>query len=55
LLGGHELQNIVGADRFPRGQEPSQGVVNQIETFVLGGMQDLQVLPDGGGFSRATQ
>jgi len=55
LLGGHELQNVVGVDRFPRGQEPSQGVVNQIETFVLGGMQDLQILPDGGGFGRTTQ
>jgi hypothetical protein len=55
LLGGHELQDIVGLDRFSRGQEPSQCVVNQIETFVLGGMQDLQILPDGRGFGRATE
>jgi len=55
LLGGHELQEIVGLDRFSRGQEPAQGVVNQIETLVLGGMQDLQILFDGRCFGRAIQ
>ncbi|MCP4896322.1 MAG: hypothetical protein GY906_05045 [bacterium] len=55
MLGGHELHDIVGLDRFSRGQEPSQGVVNQIETLVLGGMQDLQILPDGGCFGRVIQ
>jgi len=55
LLGGHELQEIVGLDRFSRGQEPSQCVVNQIETLVLGGMQNLQILFDGRCFGRAIQ
>ena len=55
MLGGHELQKIVGLDCFSRTQEPSQGIVNQIETFVLGGMQDLQVLFDGRCFGRAIQ
>jgi hypothetical protein len=55
LLGGDDLQNVVTADRSARGHEPSQCVVNQVETFLLGGMQDLQILPDGGGFGRAVQ
>jgi hypothetical protein len=55
LLGGHELQDLVGFDRLPRGQAPSQCIVDQIETFVLGGVQDFQVLLDGRCFRRVAQ
>ena len=54
-MGGHELQDLVGLDRLARGQTPSQDIVHQIETFVLGGMQNFQILFDGRCFRRVAQ
>ena len=48
LLVGHDFQNLVGADRFASGQEPSQGIVDKIKPFVLGGIQQLEILLDRG-------
>ena len=50
-LGGHALEDLLGTDRFARGQEVPQGIVEQIEPFVLGRVQQLQVLLDGRGFA----
>jgi len=50
LLGGHDLENLVGSDRFAGGQEPSQGVVDKIKPFVFGGIEQLEILLDCGSF-----
>jgi hypothetical protein len=52
LLGGNDLQNIGGLDRFAGGEKPPQDIVNQLQPFVLGGVQQLQILLDRGGFRR---
>ena len=53
MLRGYELEDLVGLDRGPRGQAPSQCLVDHFEAFVLGGVQELQVLLDGRSFRRA--
>jgi hypothetical protein len=54
-LGFGDRQHVVGLDRFPFRQEPSQYVVDQIKAFMFGGMQEFEVLLDGGCFSRVAQ
>jgi hypothetical protein len=46
LLRGHELQDLVGLDRRTRAQAPLQCLIDHFETFVLGGVQEFQVLLD---------
>jgi len=41
-----DRQNFFRRDGFAFRQEPSQDVIHQVQSFVLGGMQDLQVLLD---------
>jgi hypothetical protein len=48
LLGGHDGQHLGGGDHLPLGQEPPQSVVDKIQPFVLGGIQQLEILFDGG-------
>jgi hypothetical protein len=55
LLGGHDGQNLGGGDRLALGQEPSQGVIDKIQPFVLGGIQQLEILLDGGSFRRVVE
>ena len=47
----HDRQNFFRRDGFAFGQEPSQDVIYEFQSFVLGGVQDLQVLLDGGCFT----
>ncbi len=46
-----DRKNFFRRDSFAFRQEPSQDVIHQFQSFVLGGMQDLQVLFDGGCFT----
>jgi hypothetical protein len=39
LLGGNDFQDVVGFDRFARGQEPPQYLIDKIKPFVFGGIQ----------------
>lgn len=55
LFGGDCLQHVVGGDRFACRQEPSQHVVDQFQPFVLGGVQQLEILLEGGCFRRALE
>jgi len=45
-----DRQNFFCRDGFAFRQEPSQDVIHEVQAFVLGGMQDLQVLLDGDRF-----
>ena len=47
LSAGDGIENFFGRNRFAFAEEPSQDVIHKIQPFVLGGMQDLQVLLDG--------
>jgi hypothetical protein len=44
-------ENFFRRDGFAFRQEPSQDVIHEVQAFVLGGMQDLQVLLDRGRFT----
>jgi len=39
-------ENFFRRDRFALRKEPSQNIIHEFQSFVLGGMQDLQVLLD---------
>jgi len=39
-------KNFFRRDGFAFRQEPSQDIIHEVQSFVLGGMQDLQVLLD---------
>lgn len=47
----HDRQNFFRRDGFAFGQKPSQDVIHEFQSLVLGGVQDLQVLLDGGCFT----
>jgi len=47
----HDRQDFFRRDGFAFRQEPSQDVIHQVQSFVLGGMQDLQVLLHRGPFT----
>ena len=53
LLAGDDFQDVVGLDRLALRQEPSQCVIDEFKSFVLGRMQQLEILLDGGLFRRA--
>jgi hypothetical protein len=55
LLRFHDRQHVVGSNRFSFRQEPSQCVVDQVKAFVFGGMQEFEILLDGGCFGRVAQ
>ena len=55
LLGFDDGQHVVGSDRFPFRQEPSQRVVDQVKAFVFGRMQEFEILLDSGCFGGATE
>jgi len=55
LLADNDFQHVVRCDRFAFGQEPPQCVVDQLEAFVLGSVQQLEVLLDGRSFRRALE
>ena len=46
LLAGHEFQNVVDLDRLALGQKPAQCIIDEIQPFVLGGIQQLEILFD---------
>ena len=46
------FQNINRMDCFPGAEKTSQCLVNKIQAFVLGRIQQLEVLLDGGGLGR---
>jgi hypothetical protein len=47
LFGSDHLQYVGGADRLAGGQEPPQHVVDEIQPFVLGSVQQFEILLDG--------
>jgi hypothetical protein len=55
LLRFDDRQHVVGANRFSFRQEPSQGIVDQVKAFMFGGMQEFEILLDGGCFGGVTQ
>ncbi len=46
-----DRQNFFRRNGFAFGEEPSQDVIHEFQSFVLGGMQDLQVLLHRGRFA----
>lgn len=46
-----DRENFFRRDGFALRQEPSQDIIHEFQSFVLGGMQDLQVLLDRGRFT----
>jgi len=46
-----DRENFFRRDGFAFRQEPSQNIIHEVQAFVLGGMQDLQVLFDRGRFT----
>lgn len=46
----HEFQDFVGLDCDPLLEAPTEHVIHDVQTFVLGGMQDFQILLDRGFF-----
>jgi hypothetical protein len=44
------VQNCFSHNRLAFGQEPTQDVIHQVQAFMLGGMQNLQVLLDRRAF-----
>ncbi len=55
LFAGNDFQNVIGFDRFAGGQEPPKCLVDKFKAFVLGGIQQLEVLLDRGGFRRVLE
>jgi len=55
VLAGNDFQNVVHLDRLALGQEPPECVVDEIKPFVLGGVQQLEILLDRGSFRRVLE
>lgn len=55
LLGGDHLHDFGRVDRLPLSEERPQHVVDQLQAFELRGVQEFQVLPDGGRFGGPLQ
>jgi hypothetical protein len=53
--GGHGLQHVGGGNRLAGGQKPPQGIVDQFQPFMLGGVQQLEILLDRGSFRRVLE
>jgi len=55
VFADNDFQNVVGLDCLAIGQEPSQCVIDEIKPFVLGGVQQLEILLDRGSFGRVLE
>lgn len=44
VLADNNLQNVISVDRLALGQKPAQCVIDEIQPFVLGGIQQLEIL-----------
>jgi len=55
LLAGDNFQNVVGLDRLALRQEPPQCVIDEIKPLMLGRVQQLEILLDGGLFRRVLE
>ena len=55
VLAGNDFQNVVGPDRLALSQEPPECVVDEIKPFVLGGVQQLEILLDRRSFRRGLE
>jgi hypothetical protein len=55
LFADNDFQNVGGVDRFPGGQEPPQCFVDEVKAFMLGGVQQLEILFDRGSFRRVLE
>jgi hypothetical protein len=51
LFALDDREDFFRRDRFAFRQKPSQDIIYEFQPFVLGGMQDLQVLLDRGRFT----
>ena len=52
MLDGNDLQHVGGLDRFALGKKPPQRIIHKLQPFVLGGVQQLEILLDRGSFRR---
>ena len=55
VLAGNDFQNVVRLDHLALGQVPPEWVVDEIKPFVLGGVQQLEILLDRGSFCRVLE
>jgi hypothetical protein len=55
LPDGNDFFNLVGGDRLALGQKPPQDIVDKIKPFMLGGVQQLEILLDRGSFRRVLE
>lgn len=55
MLAGNDFQNVVGLDRLALSQEPPQCVIDEIKPFVLGGVQQPEILLHRGSFRRVLE
>ena len=55
MLADNDFQNVVGLDRLALSQEPPQCVIDEIKPFVLGGVQQLEILLDRRSFRRGLE
>jgi hypothetical protein len=46
VLADNHFQDVVGLDRPALGQKPAQCIIDEIQPFVLGGIQQLEILLD---------
>ena len=54
-LGRHGQQNFVCLDRFARLQKQTQYIIYPVKPFVLGGVQQLEILLDRRSFRRGLE
>ena len=55
MFAGNDFQNVLGLDRLSLSQEPPQCVIDEVKPFVLGGVQQLEILLDCGSFRRVLE
>ena len=55
VFAGDDFQNIVGLDRLALGQKPAQCVIDEIKSFMLGRVQQLEILLHCGSFRRVLE
>ena len=55
LFGSDHLQHLSGGDRLAARQEPPQHVVDKVQPFMLGGVQQLEILLHRGSFRGALE
>ena len=55
MLACNGFQNINSIDCFSGAEKTSQCLVDEVQAFMLGGVQQLEVLLDGRGLSRVLE